>query len=234
MTYLCVLTTDFYSNPDYQSTTSDFTSWSSGSTVVFFGCRVYTKSYDSKYYSTSHASLLRETPTHPFTRPSWISHTIHKPFPPTLQALAGLAQLTFRARVALHMRASLPSWAAGKSKHSCWTRPKAPARFRVTEHRSAGGRTELLAKTLKVTAELWNPFLLRSTQSGLLWVQVLMVPNLDAFQVLSHSAGVKLVFKSKDPFHTFLRFEALTNPRNQPCQRIPKYQPSGKEGRWWD
>lgn len=26
--------------------------------------------------STSHASLLKETPTHPFTQPSWISHTI--------------------------------------------------------------------------------------------------------------------------------------------------------------
>lgn len=154
VTYPHVLTTDFYSNLDYQSTNPDFTSWSSGSTVfcVFFGggsCRVYTKSYDSKYYSTSHASLLRETPTHPFTQPSWISHTTHNPFPTNSSSFgrSGPADIPGPGEHYI-MRASLPSWAAGKSKHTCWTRPKAPACFRVTEHRSAGGRTELLAKTL--------------------------------------------------------------------------------------
>lgn len=86
------------------------------------------------------------------------------------------------------MRASLPSGPASQNRLA---EPEAEHQSSLSYRtRDCKRRGRALSKHLKITHELLNP-LSWSTPSGLLWLQVLVVPN----QGSSRSVSVKLAFK---------------------------------------
>lgn len=214
MKYLDVLTTDFYSNLISQQPLILLVSHMARSCGVFFFLGGGGAVLRFEIAQVMPSSSERHTP---LPQPSWISHTKHSPFP-TNPSSAGRSSPSWHSGPSLTLHnESFPPISGRKSKQTCWTQPWAPEL--VTGHGSIRSRTELLVN-FKVTGvqsycgQLSQGCFLSSKYR---WC----CPNLHAFQ----TSFQRITFTYYTKVCVFNK-----KPRKQPCQRIPKSQPSGKEG----